>query len=434
MKKLIALLLALVMVLGLVACGQKAPAADAPAADAPAADAPVADAPANEEISGDISFIHYRTDLEPQIKALIEGFMEEYPNVNVEIEVVTDYYNNMATRISANEIPDVFWLDSKVLFPEQWPEYLLCLDGNAVTPRDRLKDIWSFEDHVYAISTACSYTGFFYNKALWAEAGIEKTPTTWAEFEDAMTKLSQLDGVIPLTTQYKTAWAISYWLANYGGAYCGDPTGNFYNYMAETDEPFSNENVVAILNQARSLVDKGLVDPDLMSSDWDMQAPDFAAGTIGTYLTGSFMVATMIAQGMDPSEIGAFAYPAPDGSGVMTTQLSRDYGFCTSKTAEYPEACVALCEYLALNYAPATGQLSAIEGVDSGIAAIEEMLATDPVILARPDNNAKYTEINAIAAINLGTFVQEYLITDDTQGLIDQYNATWAAARAECGY
>ena len=51
MKKLIALLLALVMVLALVACGGQtdAPAADAPAADAPAADAPAADAPAADE-------------------------------------------------------------------------------------------------------------------------------------------------------------------------------------------------------------------------------------------------------------------------------------------------------------------------------------------------------------------------------------------------
>ena len=51
MKKLLALLLALVMVLGLVACGAKedAPAADAPAADAPAADAPAADAPAEKK-------------------------------------------------------------------------------------------------------------------------------------------------------------------------------------------------------------------------------------------------------------------------------------------------------------------------------------------------------------------------------------------------
>ena len=53
MKKLIAMLLALVMVLSLVACssGQPAdkPAADAPAADAPAADAPAADAPAADD-------------------------------------------------------------------------------------------------------------------------------------------------------------------------------------------------------------------------------------------------------------------------------------------------------------------------------------------------------------------------------------------------
>lgn len=52
MKKVLAILLALIMVLGMVACAAKektdAPAADAPAADAPAADAPAADAPAEE--------------------------------------------------------------------------------------------------------------------------------------------------------------------------------------------------------------------------------------------------------------------------------------------------------------------------------------------------------------------------------------------------
>ena len=57
MKKLIAMLLALVMVLGLVACGgssapaaTEAPAADAPAAEAPKADAPAAEAPAEKEL------------------------------------------------------------------------------------------------------------------------------------------------------------------------------------------------------------------------------------------------------------------------------------------------------------------------------------------------------------------------------------------------
>jgi len=54
MKKILAMLLALVMVLSLAACGgssapaEKAPAAEAPAADAPAAEAPAAEAPAEK--------------------------------------------------------------------------------------------------------------------------------------------------------------------------------------------------------------------------------------------------------------------------------------------------------------------------------------------------------------------------------------------------
>ena len=47
MKKLIALLLAMVLVLSMTACGASEPAAEAPKADAPAAnEAPQAEAPA----------------------------------------------------------------------------------------------------------------------------------------------------------------------------------------------------------------------------------------------------------------------------------------------------------------------------------------------------------------------------------------------------
>ena len=49
MKKLLAIILAMVMVLSLAACGgSSAPAAEAPAADAPAAEAPAAEAPGAE--------------------------------------------------------------------------------------------------------------------------------------------------------------------------------------------------------------------------------------------------------------------------------------------------------------------------------------------------------------------------------------------------
>ena len=93
MKKLIALLLALVMVLGLVACGAKddAPAADAPA-DAPAADAP-ADAPA--ESTGKRIFMsaaYYTAPYgSPLMKAIQEkGEAEGYEGTIVDGEVNAD--------------------------------------------------------------------------------------------------------------------------------------------------------------------------------------------------------------------------------------------------------------------------------------------------------------------------------------------------------
>ena len=72
MKKLIAIILGLVMVLGMFAgCGNNAdaPAADAPVADAPAADAPAADAPA-----ADVDYSSMTIDeLKPLIETLTEG-------------------------------------------------------------------------------------------------------------------------------------------------------------------------------------------------------------------------------------------------------------------------------------------------------------------------------------------------------------------------
>ena len=83
MKKLLALILALVMVCSLVACAAKeeAPAADAPAADAPAADAPAADekapeadAPAAEGELGEIAIVAMAMGM-PYFEAIETGAM-----------------------------------------------------------------------------------------------------------------------------------------------------------------------------------------------------------------------------------------------------------------------------------------------------------------------------------------------------------------------
>ena len=120
MKKLIAMLLALVMVLSLAACGakQEAPATQPPAADAPAADAPAAEPPAadasgldpNEKVTlrlyGTANFIDVGPDgtmdlvsgVEmPGYNELIAKWNEKYPNVEILVE--TCPWDNWITSI-----------------------------------------------------------------------------------------------------------------------------------------------------------------------------------------------------------------------------------------------------------------------------------------------------------------------------------------------
>lgn len=103
MKKLIALLLALVMVFGLAACGGNdapaadAPAADAPAADAPAADAPTADAPADEEYKIACYWPAPDTFFDSYVLKGIEAFEAEYGQ-DVEWMIGTDWTQDIENQ------------------------------------------------------------------------------------------------------------------------------------------------------------------------------------------------------------------------------------------------------------------------------------------------------------------------------------------------
>ena len=74
MKKTIALILAVIMVLSFAACGGK-------------------NADGAEKLSGKITFITNRTDLDNDgtYEELIAKFNEKYPDVEVEVQSITDY-------------------------------------------------------------------------------------------------------------------------------------------------------------------------------------------------------------------------------------------------------------------------------------------------------------------------------------------------------
>ena len=109
MKKLIAMLLALVMVVGLCACTvEKAPETTAPAA--PAESTPNESTPTAENV--EISLWTYPIGNwvdEATVASLIADFNAVYPNITVKVEYL-DYTNGddkVNTAIEGNQAPDI---------------------------------------------------------------------------------------------------------------------------------------------------------------------------------------------------------------------------------------------------------------------------------------------------------------------------------------
>jgi len=213
MKKLIALLMVLCMLLALAACGNQA---DAPTADAPAADAPAADAPAADD-QVTISWAVRETDNYPLslYDEMVANFMRDNPDIKVEIVSQGPLGTEnewLKTQLAAGTLPDVI-LDANIFTASP---------GALLEMPDHIKDLFlegtlaQVEGSYCLVPATTQYRmQCYYNKEYFEAAGVE-IPTTWEEVIAACEKL-EAAGYIPLIAPgTPDAWACSYmfWSSN----------------------------------------------------------------------------------------------------------------------------------------------------------------------------------------------------------------------------
>ena len=157
MKKLLAILLALCMLLSLVACSQ-APAADAPAAEAPKADAPAAEAPAAKDPDPvTIRFWQAGGDTvgaSSVMRLLLDKFELQYPWITVEYQAIpwsNDPHVQFQTGIAGGDIADVLVVGSPL-------DFQLSNEGSLL-PLDNLLDPAIKADISEVLLNECIYSG-----------------------------------------------------------------------------------------------------------------------------------------------------------------------------------------------------------------------------------------------------------------------------------
>ena len=216
MKKLIALLLALVMVLSLAACGAKEPeATEAPKTEAPAETPATPDTPAapqeevdpltgwiyeeDKSISGTVRF--WIPFSGPQgMDAMIAEFNESYPNITVELNT---YSNNtdgniaLNTSIMAGECDVVASFGIENLMTRL--ENGLYVDITDKVTKENIDlianwgtEAYNYEGKVYTLPSGGLSYYVAINMDAWNAAGLGELPTewTWDEYIEACRKMT----------------------------------------------------------------------------------------------------------------------------------------------------------------------------------------------------------------------------------------------------
>lgn len=334
MKKLLALVLALVMVLSLAACGGKAdaPAAtEAPKTETPAetpAETPVEETP--EPVT--IYYLNYavletaHTDYWNQ---LIADFEKENPHIKV--EVLTAAYNDVLTyvtnRVGGGERVDLMYGEvtwNQVLASNGITSPITeVLDDDVLSQYEQsVLDCFLYEDEIYGLPTYISNLIVYANNNYLKEAGLDYTnpPKTTAEL---MQWCEALQGVKnPNSGEQVTAFGISMAEKTAPGHFLkclvSAHGGHILDENGQLD--LENEGFKETVAFVKEMTDKGYSPVNCLPKDF---RPGMASGAVAMYVDQSWGFSGTYAVDNNAADyVVSFPVPNLGTNGKGATNLS----------------------------------------------------------------------------------------------------------------
>lgn len=399
MKRALALLLALVMVFALAAWGSSNETASN--------DTPATDANGEEVIGGKITFLTNRTDLDTDgtYAALIAKFNEKYPDVTVEVQSITDYAGELATRMQTTEYGDV------LMIPDAVPNSAYSKYFESFGTVEELSDKYQegylyskyYDGQVYGLAYMCTVQGIVYNKAVFAEAGITELPKTPEEFLNCLQMIKDNTDAIPYYTNMNSGWTLDQWEDHAFGTITGN--ANYKNNELPNDtaafaEGSSHYTVAKLLYD---IVSQGLCEADPTTCDWEASKLMMNNGEIGCMVLGSWAISQMKEAGENGDDVGYMPFPfSVDGQQYATS--GTDYCYAINKNSENKAAAKAFVEFMVeeSGLALAQGGISLLKNdpMPSGLEEFEGVtfIVDQP---ASDENAGKLDEVQQVSGITL---------------------------------
>ncbi len=364
-KKFMALLLVAAMTASMAACGSKESGNDTTEAgnkgDESGADEQesgsteslsYADIKLGEDYTDldvTISLFNHRTDLESEDYngmtwgEYLAAFNIMYPNIKVELTTDTNYADDALTHLQSGDYETVMMIPQvdKADLSSYFMSY-----GDLDTMKEQINyaSTWEYGGEVYGVPSTATTQGIVYNKKVFEEAGVTELPKTPEEFIDALQKIKDNTDATPLYTNYAAGWTMGAWDAYIGTNATGDNT--YMNQkLVHTENPFKDygddTHAYAVYKILYDAVEKGLIEEDYSTTDWEGCKGAINNGEIGCMVLGSWAYPQMEAAGANGTDIGYMPFPITI-DGVQYAAAGADYSYGINVNATDDEKAAAM--------------------------------------------------------------------------------------------
>ena len=373
---------------------------------------------------------------------MADDYMAAHPNVNIEITVLENeaFKTKLATVLQSGDVPDIFQSWGGGGLVEQIDASLLKditpdLDANGGAWRDIFAPgalaVFAKDGKNYGVPWDMGMVGWWYNKDLFAKAGIANPPATWDEFLADVTKLKDA-GITPIALGEKDTWTgmhiWSYLATRIGGEAA-------FKAAASGTGSFSDPAFVKAGEELQKLVDLEPFQAGFLGATHDEMQATFGNGGAAMELSGQWAPSVEkanSADGVGVKNLGMFNFPTvAGGAGSGTDVVGGGNGFAIGKNAS-PEA-IDFVKYLTskenqtIIAAHGTG-IPTVKGAEAGL--------TDPnmKLVQQAFANAKYFQLyydqllpSAMGGIINDATAKLYAGTETAQQVADEIAAGAAA-------
>lgn len=290
----------------------------------------------------------------------------------------SSYEELMKTKMSANELPDVFTTHGWSV--ARYSDYLMPLNDQAWVGdiSEQIKPVITDKDgNIFVLPVDMDIAGIIYNVSVLEEAGVNPAEIkTWDDFGAACDKIKAA-GKTPVHIGGKDNWTI--------GQFFDWAAPSFYvtddaNSQAEalksgTFDTATWEKVAGLLD---GWVKAGYLNEDVLTADYNADMKALAEGSTAFCFYGNSSVVD--AKGVNPeAKIGMMPIPAASEGDEPSLIAGEDIAVGVWKDSEVKGAAVELLNYLAKpevakKIAEAAGSKSGLTTVEAEIGEIGEFL------------------------------------------------------------